>query len=144
MTEPWIESLTPVECVELLRAQDVGRVAFVVDDFPVVLPVNYRLIERAELPLVAIRTRPGNVIDRAPMHVAFQVDEIDRSRRQGWSIVIRGVLRHLAAAMGEQHDPHPWLLEDRDSWILIDPATMSGRRLHSAGVEWAFHAQAYL
>jgi hypothetical protein len=49
----------------------------VVDDFPVVLPVNYQLVETQGLTWVALRTRPGNTIDRAPTNAAFEIDSVD-------------------------------------------------------------------
>jgi nitroimidazol reductase NimA-like FMN-containing flavoprotein (pyridoxamine 5'-phosphate oxidase superfamily) len=45
MTEAWLEELSYDECLDLLRANSVGRIAVVVEEFPVVLPVNYRLVE---------------------------------------------------------------------------------------------------
>lgn len=147
MADAWMETLTQQECVSLLKAHDVGRVAFQAEKFPVVLPVNYKLIDGFSFPLLAIRTRPGNLIDRAPMQVALEVDEIDRSRRQGWSVLVRGILRHLSGdtqSWGELLDPHPWLTAERDSWLLLDPVALTGRRLHAGGVDWAFHVSAYL
>jgi pyridoxamine 5'-phosphate oxidase-like protein len=65
-------------------ATRVGRIAVVVDEFPIVLPVNYRLIEAGGVTWVAIRTRPGNVIDRASMRTAFEIDGIDTVHHEGW------------------------------------------------------------
>jgi len=143
----WLEELPPDECLRLLRQSVVGRVAVVIDDVPIVLPINYRLVETEAATWIAVRTRPGNVIDRASVHAAFEIDGIDPGSRQGWSVLARGTLHHVdpeAADFQDRFDPHPWLLDERDAWMVIEPFAITGRRLHPAEVEWVFHARAYL
>ena len=42
-------------------------------------------------------------------------------------------------------DPEPWLaIGTRTSWLVIEPFSITGRRLHAAESEWAFHPSAYL
>jgi hypothetical protein len=36
------------------------------------------------------------------------------------------------------------MLAERDSWLVIEPFAITGRRLHAATREWAFHVDAYL
>jgi hypothetical protein len=67
--------------------------------------------------------------------------------REGWSVVARGTLHHIApdaAAFRERFDPEPWLLEERDAWLIIEPFAVSGRALHAPEGRWAFDAAAYL
>lgn len=67
MTDSWLEALSPEECLTLLRDNVVGRIGLTVDDLPTVLPVNYRLVESHGITpgtWIALRTRPGNVIDQ--------------------------------------------------------------------------------
>lgn len=147
MTEAWLEELPIEDCLRLLGQRSVGRVAIVVDGSPIVLPVNYRLVETCGLTWVALRTRPGGVIEQATMNVAFEIDDIDTAHRQGWSVLVRGTLHHVdpdAANFRDRFDPEPWLNADRDSWLVIEPFAISGRRLHPAEVEWAFHILGYL
>jgi hypothetical protein len=147
MTEAWLETLSPEECLHLLRENAVGRIAFVIDDVPAVLPVNYRLVEASGTTpgtWIALRTRPGGVIEQAPTTVAFEIDGIDAAHRQGWSVLVRGTLHHAdAAAVRERFDPDTWL-PDRDAWLIIEPFAITGRRLHPEEPGWAFHARAYL
>lgn len=141
MKDARVEELPYEECLGLLRERSVGRIAVVVNEFPIVLPVNYRLVETSGPTWVALRTRPGNVIEQAPMNVAFEIDSIDVPHEQAWSVLIRGTLHHVdpdAAGFRERFDPAPWLTDERDAWLVIEPFFISGRRLHVAGSEWPF------
>lgn len=145
--QPWLEKLNRDECVELLRGETVGRVGFIYDGFPMVLPVNYRVVETTGRVWLAVRTRPGNVLDKADTPVAFEIDAIDPHARQGWSVLVHGTLHHIdpdAADFRQRFDPEPWMTVDRDAWLAIDPFEISGRRLHPAEREWAFEPTAYL
>jgi len=147
MSEGRLVTLSEAECLDLLRAEEVGRIGVVDAEGPIVLPVNYRCVEGEGGVFVAIRTRPGNVLDVAPQPVAFEIDGIDRAHRRGWSVLVRGRLRHLdpdALESHERFDSHPWVAAERDAWLVIEVRSISGRRLEAATVEWAFHATAYL
>jgi hypothetical protein len=141
-----LEELDLETCLQHLRAEPVGRVGVVVDGFPIVLPVNYRLVETLGLTWVALRTRPGNVIDQASDKVAFEIDGIDAGRRRGWSVLVRGTLHHIdpdAASFRDRFDAAPWL-NDRDAWLVIEPFSITGRELHPSERDWAFHVGSYL
>ena len=147
MADAWLDELALDDCLSLLRIGQLGRIALTVDDFPVILPVNYRLVETSARTWIALRTRPGNVIDRAPLQVAFELDGVDQFKRQGWSVLVRGTLHHVdpdAAGFRERFDPEPWILTERDAWLVIDPFAITGRRLRAAEADWAFHSEAYL
>jgi nitroimidazol reductase NimA-like FMN-containing flavoprotein (pyridoxamine 5'-phosphate oxidase superfamily) len=77
------------DCLELLKFGNLGRIAVVVDGFPVVVPVNYRLVESTGRTWIAFRTRVGNVLDRDRAPAAFEV----RPRRPGRA---RGLVRARA------------------------------------------------
>ncbi len=146
MEETWAEELDLDRCLEHLRAHTVGRIGIVVDDFPLVLPVNYRLLEVAGRTWVVLRTRTGNVIDTASRRVAFEIDGIDLAHERGWSVLVRGTLEHVdprAAEFRKRFDPEPWL-DDRDAWLMIEPFAITGRELRSAEQLWAYDARAYL
>jgi nitroimidazol reductase NimA-like FMN-containing flavoprotein (pyridoxamine 5'-phosphate oxidase superfamily) len=146
MPETSLEELPYGECLQRLREGVVGRLGVVVNEFPIVLPVNYRIVETLGLTWIALRTRPGNVIDQAPMNAAFEIDEIDRGDRQGWSVLVRGTLHHVdpdAADFRQRFDSEPWLAE-RDAWMVIQPFRISGRRVRAEGGLWAFHDAAYV
>jgi nitroimidazol reductase NimA-like FMN-containing flavoprotein (pyridoxamine 5'-phosphate oxidase superfamily) len=136
--------------MQLLREGLLGRIGIVVDDAPIVLPINYRLVEATGTTpgaWIAIRTRPGNVVDRAGLMVALEIDGIDPIGKQGWSVLVRGTLHHVdadAAGFRDRFDSAPWLRDQRDAWLIIDPYSVTGRRLHPRTPEWAYHDRAYL
>jgi nitroimidazol reductase NimA-like FMN-containing flavoprotein (pyridoxamine 5'-phosphate oxidase superfamily) len=147
MSDARLEELPFDDCLELLRRQSVGRIAVVEHDFPIVLPVNFKLVETTGPCWIAIRTRPGNVLDRAPIPVAFEIDRFDLSEEEGWSVLVRGTLHHVRPDTGhfaERFDPHPWLEKDRDAWLIIEPFSITGRRLRSPQPEWSFHLAGYV
>jgi hypothetical protein len=146
VSDAWLDNIPYDECLSLLRASSVGRVAVTMEDMSALFPANYRLVETSRFTWLAIRTRPGNVIDRAPMHVALEMDNIDSLHHQGWAVLVRGTHHHVApdaADFRDRFDPHPWLIDERDAWLVIQPFTISGRRLHATEREWAFHLGAY-
>ncbi|HVJ98698.1 MAG TPA: pyridoxamine 5'-phosphate oxidase family protein [Acidimicrobiia bacterium] len=146
MADAWLEELSKETCLDLLRNERIGRIAFVVDNDPVILPVNFKLVEPPSGPIISIGTRPGNTIERAPTSVAFEVDSFDVSHHEGWSVLVRGELVHAAAASAqfrERYDPDSWLT-DRDAWLLIDPWAITGRSLHGAEAIWPVRPGEYL
>ena len=137
--QSWIDELSSEECLFLLRGSKVGRIAVIVDEFPVVLPVNHRLIDKAGGPALLLRTRSGSVIDRASTVVAFQVDGIEPARREGWSVLVRGRLQYVdpdTAQICEGLGLDTWL-DGRDTWLVIEPIAITGRRLHAAAQDWS-------
>jgi nitroimidazol reductase NimA-like FMN-containing flavoprotein (pyridoxamine 5'-phosphate oxidase superfamily) len=143
-----LEELSEEECRRLLGYTAVGRIAFVVDSRAVLFPVNYRLLSAESGLSILLRTRPGNAIDGAPKHVAFEVDGIDESHQQGWSVLARGVLHHLDRneidRLRYRFDPKPWPHQERTSWLAVKLQTITGRRLHPTAPEWALPSEAYL
>jgi nitroimidazol reductase NimA-like FMN-containing flavoprotein (pyridoxamine 5'-phosphate oxidase superfamily) len=147
VTDPWLEELPLEKCLQLLRERAIGRVAVMAEGGPIVLPVNYRLVESGGPTWVAVRTRPGNVLDHPAARAALEVDEIDPVHHEGWSVLVRGTLQPVdpdAAGFRERFDPEPWMNAERESWLIIEPFAITGRRLHAAEREWAFHIRAYL
>jgi nitroimidazol reductase NimA-like FMN-containing flavoprotein (pyridoxamine 5'-phosphate oxidase superfamily) len=126
----------------------VGRIAFVVDSLPIILPVNYRLLDGDTGLWILLRTRRGSGIDGAPEQVAFEIDGVDLDHHQGWSVLVRGVLHHLdhndIELMRTRFDPKPWPEGERSSWLAVKPQAVTGRRLRGDEREWAFSPGAYL
>lgn len=147
MDETWAETLDLDGCLERLRDHGVGRLAVVTAEYPIVLPVNYRLVEVLGVTWVALRTRTGNVIDQVPRPVAFEIDDITPGQEGAWSVLVRGTLVRVdpeAASFRERFDSQPWLEVERDSWLVIEPFSITGRMLHTGHENWAYQPGAYL
>ena len=139
MRDDGLDVLTLDECLARLEEHGVGRIALVVDEYPIIVPVNYRLVVLPGRHWIAIRTRPGGVIERADMYVAFEIDELDAERREGWSVVVRGTLHHVnpeVADFGQRFDPDSWLHAERDAWMIIEAFQISGRELRDRSRHW--------
>lgn len=126
-----LEVLDTEDCRQLLTMHYVGRVAFVVDAVPVVLPVNYRLF-RGD---IVFRTGPGSKAEAAASGatMSFEVDDFHTLSHGGWSVLATGpatiVEDRLALAEIDNLPLHPWLASGRDTVIRITPRSMTGRRI---------------
>jgi nitroimidazol reductase NimA-like FMN-containing flavoprotein (pyridoxamine 5'-phosphate oxidase superfamily) len=142
-----LEEMSAEDCHTYLGLGTVGRLAMIIDDYPLVVPMNYRMLTDAAGTGILFRTGPGSSADRAPERVAFEVDGIDHYHRQGWSVVVRGDLHHLDQAeielMSEDFDPGPWPRE-KTTWLILRPKSVTGRRLRAAEPEWTLHPDGYL
>ena len=138
-------ALDRASCLALLRAVDIGRLGVVDDDGnPVVLPISYAVVDGDGDGDVGItvRTRPGNVLDRAGRPACLEIDGFDPGHDGGWSVLVRGLLRPLDPS--DEADPHPLLADGRDAWLLLEPTAITGRRLLAPERRWAFDAAGYL
>jgi hypothetical protein len=88
-----LQELGKDECRELLASQAVGRVAFVDDTGPTVLPANFVLADDAVIFRTSPRTELARYLDGR--RVAFEVDDIDDFRQSGWSVLVRGAARFV-------------------------------------------------
>ena len=127
-----LEVIPRKECLLLLAGQKVGRLGFVVDGQPMVLPVNYAV----DGDIVVFRTGEGTMLAAAHgRKVAFEVDEVDADAGTGWSVVIQGVAEELPGN-GDWLDEHlrakagpTWIPAPTDHYVRITPSIISGRRL---------------
>ena len=146
MSEATLEELDRGACIDLLRANIVGRIAFVHENYPVIFPINYRLIEDGDVVRLLLQTRSGNVIDMANQRVALQIDGIDAKQGAGWSVLVRGRMHHLRdpglSDLRERLEPTSWV-PDHDAWIAIDAVEITGRRLRATDEKWPFDVRGY-
>jgi nitroimidazol reductase NimA-like FMN-containing flavoprotein (pyridoxamine 5'-phosphate oxidase superfamily) len=126
-----IDDLVEEVCWHLLAGSRVGRIGFVADEQPWILPVNFVMRGRA----VVFRTSEGSMLhglgDGAT--VAVEVDHVDHAARTGWSVLARG-------RAWEVNDPEqiatfadgavePWAPGVRDRWLWVVPHSISGRAI---------------
>ena len=127
-----LEVLDREECLALLDASVLGRVALSMGALPTILPVNYWCDGCA----VYVRTAPGSKLDAALQNavVAFEIDEFDSFDHAGWSVVVTGFAREvtwrdeldrLASAPIAR-----WAPSVDGHVIAISLELVSGRRLH--------------
>ena len=83
-----LEILSPAECLRLLGRGRIGRVGFVSDGQPHVLPVNYIASDAGE---VVFRTTDDSLLTAvAGGPAAFEIDGYDERARAGWSVCVHG------------------------------------------------------
>ena len=105
MADRVIEELERGECLRLIAAGGVGRIAYTSRFGPTVLPVNYTLYEGG----ILFRTAQHGPLDEdlrtgitnADYKVAFEIDDIDMGAGQGWSVLVQGPAHHVTGAERE-------------------------------------------
>jgi transcriptional regulator with XRE-family HTH domain len=117
------------ECYARLATHEVGRLAGGVDHVPWVLPVNYVPDGRD----IVFTTRPGSPLADIRGSVAFEVDDVDRYARLGWSVLVIGVAEAVTdpveiAGLTEAGGG-AWLAGRGELWFRIRPGRVTGRRL---------------
>ncbi len=127
-----LEVITPEDCIDLLATTPIGRLAFVVDGEPVVLPVNYRWFEGN----IVFRTLDGQKFQAAltEQTVAFEVDEWDARNRRGWSVLVKGQAAEVSSWAEvetlELIGLVPWAHQVwRERWVKVTPKEITGRRV---------------
>ena len=119
------------ECRRLLASGSLGRVGLTVKCLPVILPVNYVVVDGK----VAFWSAPGLKLDAARWEtvVAFEVEGSESDGSHPWSVLVVGKTR-------EVEDPavidrvvasglHPRPRGDRHHLIELDTEFISGRRV---------------
>lgn len=108
----YLHDLSHEECLRLLAAGDLGRVAFPSPTGQQIIPVNYRVHDDA----IVVRTTPDSELGlHGPgAEAAFETEELNRERRTGWSVVAKGRMHvmtsqaEVAALRLDHDDPEPW------------------------------------
>lgn len=127
--------LNRAECLELLAHEKVGRIGYVTEDGPRIVPVNFALVEG----LLVLRTLAYGEVARGALNqqVAFEVDGFDDFLRAGWSVLLVGTARLLdAGELRRQHPadlPDPWAEGPRTLFLALPLTHLSGRRVLPSG-----------
>jgi len=133
---PVLHKLSEAECKARIAPGGVGRFLFVeAGRGPVAIPVNYRM----DGDDVVFRTASegsiaGNVGEQA---VSFDVDHLDETLSEGWSVVLTGTARVITDPAEREHAAAlgiaPWAGGDRDTYIRLTPREMTGRSIRVTG-----------
>ena len=126
------EELDREDCLELLKEELVGRVALTARALPVVLPVNFALLDGN----IVWRSAQGTKLNDASAGfvVAFEVDHYEPDHKRGWSVMIQG-LAHVITDLREldrarQLSIDSWALEgDPDHYVCLVPNIVTGMRI---------------
>ncbi len=126
-----VNDLSRRECFALLQASDVGRVVYTDGALPAVTPVNF-VLDRDRIVLRTATT--GQLAQKLPgAIVAFEVDQLERAARSGWSVVLTGPCERVTepARLAEvDHLPlEPWVAGEMPVVLEISAAVVTGRRV---------------
>ena len=139
MADRTITELDEAESLQLIAHGGIGRIAYESRFGPAVLPVNYQWHDGA----IVFRTARHGALDEdlqtgiagGEYKVAFEIDEIDTARRQGWSVLIQGPAHHVTEAERDaaiEAGVEPWPAGDRELFVRIIPTHITGRRISPA------------
>ena len=135
--EPAVADLDEAECLRLVAAHEVGRVAYAGRFGPTVLPVNYRLYEGS----IVFRTGQDSPMDEdlrtgisnAEYKIAFEIDEFDPAGREGWSVLVQGSAHHVTSdaerASVTRAGVTPWPGGPKEQYIRVRPTRITGRQV---------------
>lgn len=125
--------LSREECIGLLASHHFGRLAVVINETPMIRPVNYAFDHASQS--VVFRTARGSKL-QALLHAtraSFEIDGIDDATRSGWSVIIQGVTAEVTVPndigrlnrLGLDY----WAPGPKPHWVRIRVRTVSGRRI---------------
>jgi uncharacterized protein len=130
--DPTIVELDEHQCWDLLRSQEVGRLAVAIANHPDIFPVNY-VVDHAS---VVFRTAEGTKLAAAVLgeSVAFETD--GESDGEAWSVVVKGRAVEIEQ-MYELFDAldlplYPWHAAPKHRFVRILPELVTGRRFRVA------------
>jgi nitroimidazol reductase NimA-like FMN-containing flavoprotein (pyridoxamine 5'-phosphate oxidase superfamily) len=135
--EPTLEELTEAESMHLIEQVEIGRIGFSGRYGPVVIPVNYKIVDGSVVFRTAVGSPLGEDLRTGIVHaeykVAFEIDQIDPVARTGWSVMIQGAAHHVddedERAVVARADIEPWAGGEREQYVRIKPTRISGRRI---------------
>lgn len=134
------EVLDAAACWDLLRGVSVGHLAVLVDGYPEVFPVNYKVDHES----VIFRTGEGTKLRAAggPLAVALEADGHDDAK--AWSVLVKGKAVVLEPSeellRGAGLTLFPWQAGEKDHFVRIVPTSVSGRRFTIASpLTWWSH-----
>ena len=126
--------LSRAECLRLLGAGGVGRIAVSVTGWeqPMLRPVNFLFDE--ESGSVLIRTAAGTKLHAVlrSARAVFEIDGTDRATHVAWSVIVLGVAEEITGPSELQRidrlELNPWAPGQKNHWIRIRTGFVSGRR----------------
>lgn len=127
---PLLEPMRKDECTKLIEAGVVGRIAYDGVDGLIVIPINYCMLGE----LIIFRTASDSAVAQYDLaRIAFELDVVDEGLRDGWSVLVNGVVRPAIDLEIEavRDRVEPWAGGTRDAYMAIEPHRLTGRRIRS-------------
>jgi uncharacterized protein len=130
---PRLVDVSRDDCMSLLATVPVGRVGLSIEALPVVLPVNFVVVDGD----IVFRTVYGTKFHAAAAGsvVAFEADGYETSGLGGWSVLVQGRSEvitdpaELARLSGLTIDP--WAVDgSADRSVRISTTKVTGRRFY--------------
>lgn len=136
MDEWRLDHLGRAECLALLSTTPVGRIGVSIGAMPVILPVNFAVLDDS----IVFRTVPGTKLHAATRGaiVAFEADDYVPDGSSGWSVLAVGIASTIegpveverARAVGID----TWAVADEAShFVRIETSRLTGRRFTRGG-----------
>jgi nitroimidazol reductase NimA-like FMN-containing flavoprotein (pyridoxamine 5'-phosphate oxidase superfamily) len=134
MTDPsdYIVSITELDtdaCWRLIGRGRIGRLGYILDGQPRVLPVNTGVLDRQVVFRTSGESTLGRLVEGSD--VTFECDHTDPAAESGWSVVVRGrlsaVVDSTELARLAESELHPWAPGVKDRWMKITPTEVTGR-----------------
>jgi uncharacterized protein len=127
-----VHDLTRAEAVNLLQQHAfVGRIGFVVDGRPLIIPVNYLADDESIVFCTAPGTKLSAIGGGAP--VVFEVDDSRALYHAGWSVLVKGTAHEITdeASLDElRRGPlRSWATRSTEHWVCITIEEVTGRRI---------------
>jgi hypothetical protein len=133
MTTPAMKRMSELsvdDCFAHLRSRSLGRLAYVLDGRPRIVPLNYAILHGS----IVFRTGYGHMLDVIHnREVAFEVDHGDPGASLGWSVVVQGVAEEIwrpeELDIAQHMELRPWAPGNRDHYVQILSTSITGREI---------------
>lgn len=126
-----LEFIDEQECWELLRSEEIGRLATCIDGSPEIFPINYKVDGER----LVFNTVPGLKLASllVTKEIAFEIDSVDRRTRSAWSVVVHGKARELVGLEelmeAKELGIEPWTDSQKLRYFEVSPRKLAGRRI---------------
>ena len=131
-TQAMIEDMLRSDALDLLQRRGfVGRIAFIIDGRPLIMPVNYL----ADSDALVFCTGEGTKLSslRGGAAVAFEVDDSRPFDRSGWSVLVEGTASEITDPKElewlRRGPLKSWAVRPSAHWIRVTYEHVSGRRI---------------
>jgi len=109
------------ECLGLLRAEHLGHLGLTSGALPVVVPVEYQLLDHS----IIFATEAGSNLNgaRKGAVACLEIDGTEPTTGAGWTVLATGRLRELRDPTADLAEhvprPRPWGLTTADHYVAL-------------------------